>query len=366
MNNWDGLFGKQFGAISELQNTLKASMIQFPEPASLTAAMGVLENSQIASSLIDFRRQTELFNSISGRNLWAADREMRHLFDGQHRIREALGRHSYFDEAQRAAEAAQLFHLPDILAPYRSTTEELALGLSRTFAVDLWREPAYLETFNKASALAHLYDDSTSVSQLLTEANRSMLLDPIGIASLADYRSLLDAAGLRLPRWPRVRRLSTAERRKRFRERMKENVEPPHVRKAKSLVHQYESVLREVLTILMEGEYGEDWAEARLDACGCKDLLGRWKKRGGEVLDHADYAHYERIISNSEHFETVFYQGFDDAETASELIGKAGNLRAASHHARVFTTEDLRDLRIVWRTISTALVALEAGYEFEF
>lgn len=329
MKDWDGLFGKQFGAIDELQNTLKASMIQFPEPASLKAAMGVLKNSRIASSLDDFRRQTELFNTISGRNIWSADQDMRQLFDEQSRMREALRLHSYFDEVQRAAEAAQLLHLPDILAPYRPTTDELAQRLSRTFAVDLWREPAYLETFNKASALAHLYDDSTSVSRLLTEANRSMLLDPIGIVSLADYRSLLDAAGLGLPRWPRVRRLSTAERRKRFRERMKENVEPPHVRKAKSLVHQYESVLRQVLTILMEGEYGDDWAEARLEACGCRDLLGRWKKRGGEVLDHADYAHYERIISNPEHFETVFHQGFDDAETASELIGKAGNLRAA-------------------------------------
>jgi len=366
MTNWEEIFGNRFGAINELQNTLKASLIQFPEPASLMAAIGELKNSRIAASLADFRRQTELLNTFSGRNLWSADKEMRHLFNEQNRMHEALGGQTYFDEAQRAAEAAQLLHLPDILAPFRSTTEELAVRLSKTFALDLWREPAYLDAFNKATALGHLFNDSTSVSQLLTEASRSMLLDPINIASLADYRSLLDAAGLRLPRWPRVRRLSAAERRKRFRERIKENVEPPHVRKAKSLVHQYESVLREVLTILMEGEYGEDWAEARLEACGCKDLLGRWKKRGGEVLDHADYAHYERIVSDQEHFETVFHQGFDDSETASELIGRAGNLRAASHHARVFTTEDLRDLRIVWRTISAALVALEAGYEFEF
>jgi hypothetical protein len=52
----------------------------------------------------------------------------------------------------------------------------------------------------------------------------------------------------------------------------------------------------------MAMEYGDNWAEHRLAECGCKYLLGKWKKRGGTALEHADYFHYARIVSYAGHF----------------------------------------------------------------
>lgn len=81
--------------------------------------------------------------------------------------------------------------------------------------------------------------------------------------------------------------------------------------------------------------------------------------------DHADYAHYERTMSHPEHFEAVFESGFDDISDLATLIKKAGQLRAAPQHFHPFTPEALRDLRLIWRTIETGLLALTADYDFE-
>ena len=135
---------------------------------------------------------------------------------------------------------------------------------------------------------------------------------------------------------------------------------------AKSLVHRYEFTMREILDDAMAEAYGENWREERLPLCDCKDRLGRWKKRGGDVLDHADYVHYARIISHPEHFDAVFQAGFDDPQESYDLLAKAGTLRARSHHPHKFNLEDLRDLRLTWRSIETGLIALEGDYTFDF
>lgn len=119
--------------------------------------------------------------------------------------------------------------------------------------------------------------------------------------SLSSYRTFFDGTGLILPRWPKVRLLTKAEKRRRFRDRLRAKAEPPHVKRAKSLVHRYELTLRDILDAVMAEEYGEDWAESRLPLCDCRDLLGKWRKRGGDVLDHADYVHYARIMAYPEH-----------------------------------------------------------------
>lgn len=62
------------------------------------------------------------------------------------------------------------------------------------------------------------------------------------------------------------------------------------------------------------------------------------------MLDHADYAHYGRIVAHPEHFATVFFWAFEDPDKAEPLFRTAGSLRAASHHARGFTVDDLSDL----------------------
>jgi hypothetical protein len=162
-----------------------------------------------------------------------------------------------------------------------------------------------------------------------------------------------------------ARLLTIGEKRRRFSNRLKQNTESIHAKKARTVAQRYELTLRDILDEVMVSEYGEEWAIERLPLCDCKDLLGRWQKRGGEVLDHADYAHYERIMSYPAHFEAVFEVGFDDLMTLAALIKKAGTLRAALQHFHPFSPEDLRDLRLIWRTIETGLLALTEDYDFE-
>lgn len=270
------------------------------------------------------------------------------------------------EQAQMAAKLAQSFALPTVMERFRTPVDLMADKLLGLQSFDLLRQPTYMEAFNRASALSDVLAASVRVGRELREATQAFALGSIpAFDTLAGYRNFLDAAGLQLPRWPRLRLLSAAEKRRRFKARLKTKTEPAHVKRAKTLVHRYELTLREILDAVMAETYGEDWAEARLPLCDCKDLLGRWRKRGGDVLDHADYAHYARIMSHSEHFEAVFEAGFDNPAALATLLNDAGRLRAASHHARTFTPEDLRDLRVTWRTIETGLLAFTGDYELE-
>lgn len=267
------------------------------------------------------------------------------------------------EQAQTVARLAQSYVLPDAMERFRTPIEPLAGKMLGLRTLDLVGQPAYIEAFARTSAMSNVLSESIRVGRELREATQAFAHGTIpAFDTLGSYRNFLDAAGLQLPHWPRPRLLSTAEKRKRFRERLKEKAEPTHLRRAKSLVHRYELTLRDILDAEMAKAYGEDWAERRLPLCGCKDLLGKWRKRGGDVLDHADYAHYSLIMSHPEHFSAVFEAGFDDPTALAALFKVAGNLRAASHHGRAFTPEDLRDLRVTWRTIETGLLAFADDY----
>ncbi len=268
--------------------------------------------------------------------------------------------------AQDQARIAQNLALPSGLEQHRTAFEPFSIKLLALDALGIGYSAHHLEAFSRASAMSDLFGQSLRVDRDLLAATRAFSLATMpGFDTLAGYRGFLDAAGLLLPRWPKLRLLSAAEKRRRFKARLQRRSEAPHVKKAKSLVHRYELTLREILDAVMAGTYGEDWAEARLPLCDCKDLLGRWRKRGGDVLDHADYAHYARIMSHPEHFSGIFEAGFDDPEALAALLDDAGRLRATSHHARPFTPEDLRDLRLTWRTIETGLLAFTADFEVE-
>lgn len=292
---------------------------------------------------------------------------------GQERWRNLLAHPSIMAEAHRAAELTHGLRLPDALNVHRSSIDAMSLKLARAGLIETWRDPThdlwrdsrYLQAFTEASAIGNLFNESTSVTRAIAEASRAMMAERIEIGSLAQYRVLLDSAGLTLPRWPRMRPSTEAERRRRLRDRQRSYAEPSHVRRAKSLVHNRELTLRAILSMAMEDEYGEDWPDTRLPLCGCKNLLGRWKKGGGAVLDHADYFHYAQIVADAEHFATVFHVAFADPDTAYNLLKRAGDLRAASHHAREFKSEDLRDLRVVWRSIDIALAALDADWVWD-
>ena len=288
------------------------------------------------------------------------------------RAQEASQRHlamysvSAMDEARSFAELAQTYKLHASLDPYRTTVEPLASKMLHLQSLDTISSPTYLDAFMQASTISDIFVESTRVDRQLQEVTR--LFSQVAVptfGTLIDYGQFLNAAGLSLPHWPHVRLLTIGEKRRRFRARLNNNAESVHVKKGKSLVQCRELTLRDILDDVMASEYGEGWAEERLPLCNCKDLLGKWQKRGGEVLSHADYFHYEQIMSHPEHFEAVFELGFDDPVALAELIEKAGKLRAALLHYHPFTQEDLRDLRLIWRTIETGLHALTADYDIE-
>ncbi|MES2248124.1 MAG: hypothetical protein V4645_12655 [Pseudomonadota bacterium] len=68
-------------------------------------------------------------------------------------------------------------------------------------------------------------------------------------------------------------------------------------------------------------------------------------------------------MTHPENFSRVFASGFDDPQELATLIDRAGRLRAASHHGRSFSEEDLRELRVTWRTLQTGLENLIEPYD---
>lgn len=280
---------------------------------------------------------------------------------------------AFVDRAEHIALLASGYALPDALERFRTPTDDFVDRILRASDTGLgtiafaFSEQPQIEAFARASAMADMFAETDRLTRSVREAVGAFsVTDMPEIAGLAGYRTFLDAAGLRLPRWPRARLLTRADKRRRLKARLQANAEAAHVKRAKSMVHRYELTLREILDAVMAETYGEDWPERRLPLCDCKDLLGKWKKRGGEVFDHADYIHYGRIMSHPDHFEAIFEAGFDDPGAVFDLLRQAGQLRAASHHARLFTPDDLKDLRLTWRQIETGLLALTPDYEVEW
>lgn len=268
--------------------------------------------------------------------------------------------------ATAAAERAGALTLPAELARHEATTRSLAIRIGLFDPDRIMRDGVMLEAFARSAAMSDALTAATRVDRNVLEAARAYSSTRMpDLGSLAAHRSFLDASGLWLPRWPRYRLVTAAEKRRRFRQRLERNAAPPHLKRAKSLVHQYERVLREFIDAAMTATYGDDWGLERLPLCGCNTLLGKARARGGEPLDHADYAHYRMIMIHPEHHADVFSIAFEDPEDLARLIDDAGRLRARSHHAGDFSPDDLRDLRVVWRTIEVGLLSLEADFAVE-
>lgn len=268
--------------------------------------------------------------------------------------------------AHELALRADQLALPTALANRRPSLDLMAERIQLFGHDRILGEAQTLTAFTRTSAFSEAIRLAPRVdADLLAAVHEFSLTTMPAFESFADQRAFLDAAGFRLPRWPRVRLLTAAEKRRRFKARLKRNAETPEVKKAKSLVHRYELTMREIIDAAMAEFYGEGWEDQRLPLCGCKTLLGRRDNRGGGALDHADYTHYYLIMGHPQHFTDVFYVAFPDPQTIGQLINDAGRLRAASHHAHVFTQDDLRDLRIVWRTLEAGLLALTNDVELD-
>jgi hypothetical protein len=289
---------------------------------------------------------------------------------GPHGLLGGLRSQATYEEALRAAEAAQNYHLPlGVVEQHRPRIETMADRLTiGSFAfgleADQWQYPAYLSAFSRTAAMGEMLFRADRITRSVTGS-----LLAVSAAGLPDFPDLasssrfMDAAGLLVPEWavirlPRFRRLTAQERMKKLKALFKTKAPAKHVQKAMTLVHQAEATLREVINHAMTSEYGPEWAASRLPLCDSKTLLGRAERRGGEPLEHADWHHYIEIMCHPAHFEAVFSSGFDDPNELRSLLVKAKDLRAASHHVHSFTPQHLLDLRLVWTTLETGLALL--------
>jgi hypothetical protein len=266
----------------------------------------------------------------------------------------------------RMVNIASAIRLPDALEAYRISDFSAAAQLTqaRFDLAHLARDA--VEAFHASSAVAQVLSAAKMIgSHELTAISAFTHIEiPDSMSTVSTYGRFLSSAGLWVNHWPHTRLLSHAERRRRLKQRMHAHRPSVEQRRAYDLIFRYEMVLREVIDCAMEDHYGEEWHVERLPLCGCKDLLGRWEKRGGAVLDHADFPHYSRIIADAEHFAAIFHVAFETTDIASDQIDRVRRLRTESFHpGHVFTIENLRELRLVLRQIEVAMLALTPEHE---
>lgn len=271
-----------------------------------------------------------------------------------------------WSEAQRMAELVSRMQLPSTLASFHVVPERLAERLALMHAPALaghWTDPAVASGIANASALSRMFGDMGRVNADAWHAASEFRHAGLpGIADVGVARATLDAGGLQVglfsvPYFDRfiLPPLPTKGEKRRALNRMKKRRKPSplHLR-ATSQIGTIELTLRDVVSRAMEVTYGPDWVEERLTACGCRGLLGKVRARGGTVLEHADWADYERIMCDPVHFEAVFSVGFDDVEVLRSVLVAVKQDRARALHFNAFTVENLTAVR-------TSCKALEAG-----
>lgn len=271
------------------------------------------------------------------------------------------------DQLRSIANQTAGIHAPGLLDEYRLTGDQLAVRLGLAGAVSAWASSqAHLAEFARGAAYSDLLKATRGIGMDEYNAMRAIasgLVPTFG--SARDYSQFLNAAGLDLPRGPRLRWLSPSERNSRKRLMLDAYKQPRYVERSRTLLLQYEGLLRDFIDRMMTDHYGEDWAEQRLKLCGCGDLLRKWKDRSKPVLIHADFAHYGKIMTFPAHFEAVFEAGFDDCEVLGSLIDAARTLRAMLMHGHEFTLEHVRQLKVVWKTLEKGIL-LVPDYEIEY
>lgn len=272
-----------------------------------------------------------------------------------------------FDQAYELAQAAQQYHLDDYLDPFKTSVGPLTDKMLYLNSLDSIRSEEHLRSFVQASTVADILGNSRGYGFEAQQALAMLTQQAIPqFDSVQEYGHVLKAAGIALAPWPHIRLLTIGERRKRLRQRVDARQESKHAKKAWTVFHRHELTLREIIDMAMTDRYGEDWPHERLEKCGCRTLLGRWKNRGGDLLDHADYDQYIEIMCDDEHFENVFSIGFEESDELRRLLTKARKLRAAVMHFHPFTKEDLRDLRTTWKAIEAGLLGLTSEYEMVY
>lgn len=272
-----------------------------------------------------------------------------------------------FEQAKALALTSERYHLDDYLDSFRTAAGPLTDKMLYLGSLDSIRSPEKLKAFVHASTVADILGDSFGFDNQARQAWEFLTSQTAPhFDTIQEYGKVLSAAGLTMPHWPHPRLLTIGEKRRRLRQRVQDRADTKYAKKAWPVIHRLEVSLRDVISTRMEQHYGEDWPQERLPECGCKDLLGKWQKRGGDVLDHADYAHYIWIMCNPEHFELIFSYGFDDSDALEALLTKAKNLRIPVMHCLEFTQENLRDMRVTWKGLETGLLRLTSDVDFDY
>ena len=367
---------RKFGVIADLETSIERAIRESDRLSLLTSTRGPLQDIEAAIARADALANPSalkaMFANVDQLAKWQDlieppyMRAMREM-EERHAKWKSLLEPSEIERAMKAAEFAQGFRLPSALEQFRTSTDTLARRFASIQGSSWWKD-IHADDFARASALSEALWTSRVVDrETHSAANAFLVAGAPTLPSLGDHRTFLEAAGLLLPRlpgsWPFVR----SDKHKRFNDQLRANAEPQHVRKAKSLIHQYELALRDAIHDVMTAAYGYEWWSVRLPLCGCNALLARWRTRGGDVLEHADFFHYAQIMSFPEHHEAGFKVGFPDREALRELIDTVRVLRAKSHHAsrHRFTPQDLRQLHVSWRQIRIGLVALLPDEDIE-
>lgn len=272
-----------------------------------------------------------------------------------------------FEQAKALALASERYHLDDYLDSFRTATGSLTDKMLYLGSLDSIRSPDTLKAFVHASTVADILSVSNGFDNQARQAWMSLTsqISP-HFDTIQEYGKVLSAAGLSMPRWPHPRLLTIGEKKRRLHQRVQHRTDTRYAKKAWPVLHRLEVSLRDVISSQMEQHYGEDWPHERLPQCNCKGLLGKWQKRGGDVLDHADYAHYIDIMCNPEHFEVIFSFGFEDPDALKALLTRAKDLRIPVMHSLEFTQEDLRNMRVTWRALETGLVHLTSDVDSGF
>jgi hypothetical protein len=323
------------------------SSLELGANSSLALALQIPQFSQIAA----FGHLHGIGTSTARITATLADIQTHEVFQRLNWSRELLHR---IDLSAIAPGLSHITEASEMIAQHMSRYELFAVG----------QKFPNLAYFSEAVAISQSVLQSSSVNKgLVALARQFRRLELPEVSSLAEYGRFLSAAGIWVPRFPTVRRLSASEKRRRVRASLSDNRPPAQVRKAQGLIYQYERLLREIVEEAMTDEYGIAWAEERLPQCGCQDLLGKWERKGGNVLDHADFAHYKRIMTNEAHHTDVFHRGFDCRIELGRIISELRGLRALSHHGHGFTMDNLRDLRILLWLLIKGLEGLIDDFE---
>jgi hypothetical protein len=136
-----------------------------------------------------------------------------------------------------------------------------------------------------------------------------------------------------------------------LKQKLKQRVEPLHVRLAKELIYQLEPYIQLMIDVSMASVFGQDWENKRLDKCDCATLIGRSVKMGKKPIYCADFYQYKQILTHPEHYELVFKRGFNDPVQLENWMETMRKLRGLSHHTSDFTVEHFEEMQNVFNSL---------------